>query len=147
MGHPSIAVSPLYPLAQACIESANFTSSVFDRYNNCLGMKAPNKRETTCTNKGQGGYANYESVMDGIEDYILWLKEFGLTDDEKLLAHLKAGRYAEDKQYYSKVINMVASLKAEGAYIDYAKVVTLAGGTVLGVGAAGYLAYDKFIKS
>jgi flagellum-specific peptidoglycan hydrolase FlgJ len=143
--YPEIKVSAVYPLAQACLESGNFASGVFNKFNNCLGMKAPNKRPTTCTNKGQGGYANYDSVMDGIEDYVLFLKEWNLTTDQALWEHLAAGKYAEDKQYPTKISGLVASLKASDSYLDYPTVVTLATGGLLGLGAAGYVAYDKFL--
>jgi hypothetical protein len=144
---PEIKVSAQLPLAQACVESGNFASHVFDEYNNCLGMKVPQKRPTTAANKNDSGAtAHYDSVLDGIEDYILFLREWGLTTDDKLLAFIKAGKYAEDKKYFQKVTQMAALLSKQGAYLDYNTVLAVAGlGIVGGVGGA-VLAYDKLIK-
>jgi flagellum-specific peptidoglycan hydrolase FlgJ len=145
--YPEIKVSAQLPLAQACVESGNFASHVFEEFNNCLGMKVPGKRPTTAANKSDVGVtAHYDSVLDGIEDYILWLKALDLTTDEKLLAFIKAGKYAEDKKYFQKVTAMSALLAKQGAYLDYNTVLAVAGLGIVGGVGAGVLAYDKLIK-
>lgn len=116
--HPSIHVTALLPMAQAVVESANFTSHVYQVNNNPFGMMAPAARDSTATNRGGKGYASYASPLDGIADYFYWLEAFGLTDDVKLDAHLKAGKYATDRAYYTKITKQVAELQASGKYID-----------------------------
>jgi Mannosyl-glycoprotein endo-beta-N-acetylglucosaminidase len=132
--HPSIHVTALLPLAQAVHESANFTSHVFDANNNCMGMTAPQSRDSTALNRGGKGYAMYSSPADGIADIFYWLEAFGLTDDVKLDAFLQSGRYATDKQYYAKVQKQVAAQKAAGNYID--PLLIYAGATAAGIAAA-----------
>lgn len=132
--HPTVQVTARLPLAQAVHESANFTSNVFETNNNALGMMAPKSRETTCLNRGGKGFAVYGSVLDGIADYILWLEALGLTDDAKLDAHIKAGKYATDKAYYTKIQRVVTELKAADKYIAPGAI--YAGAGVAGVAAA-----------
>jgi flagellum-specific peptidoglycan hydrolase FlgJ len=137
--HPSIQITARTPLAQAVLESANFTSHVFDVNQNCMGMMAPQSRETTATNKGGKGYASYGSVLDGIADIFYFCEAFGLTDDAKYDAHIKAGRYATDKAYYGKVERVVAELQAAGKYLNPAAIYGGVAASAVAVAAgAGY---------
>jgi hypothetical protein len=127
--YPDVAITARQPLAQAIHESANFTSHVWQVDNNCMGMMAPSARETTCTNKGQAGaYAHYSNPLDGIRDIFLWCRAMGIKNDGDLDRFIKAGKYAADKQYYTKVQKQIASLAAAGKYINPA--------TILGTGLA-----------
>lgn len=114
--HPGITLSAGWALAQAVHESANFTSPVYLRTNNFLGMKAPSVRATTATNKGGKGYAVYSSTLDCLRDYFLWLVARKVVTDAdfvKLISTPAArGGYAEDEKYYPKVLAAYKSLSA-----------------------------------
>ena len=142
--YPHITTTPVIVTAIAAHETGNFTADLFQTRNNCFGMRTPNKRETTCTNKGQGGFAVFDSVMDSVEDFLMWQEEFGLTDDGKLDAFIKAGRYCPDKGYYEAINRMIASLQTSGKYLDYDQVKAYALGGGLLVGGAAYAAYKEF---
>lgn len=136
--YPDVQVSAKIPLAQAVNESTNFTSPVFEKYNNCFGMNAPAGRETTATNKGQGGYANFSSPLDCIRDFHLWLRAFNLLTDDALLQHIKAGKYAPgNKAYYSRIMAGVAALEKQGKYINPGVIAAVG---LVGVPAAGMVA-------
>ena len=69
-------------LAQVKHESANFSSNVFKRNNNPMGMKMPSKRKTVWIagagtkppgNEGATPYARYNSLADAIHDLFNWL--------------------------------------------------------------------------
>lgn len=132
--HDGCEVTAHFPLAQAIHESANFTSHVYEVNNNCLGMMAPQSRDTTANNRGGKGYASYSSAMDGVSDYFFWLDAFGIKTDAQLEAHLKAGKYAADKAYLTKVNRVAAELKAAGSYISPTAI--LVGGTAAAVATA-----------
>ena len=137
--HPAVTVSAQIPLAQAVLESANFTSNVFKTNNNCMGMGIPSVREFLGTNKGQKGFAKYDSAADGVADYVLFLDQLGLHTDEKLTAYIAAGKYGADKQYLAKVQKGIAALNASGSYISPTAIA--AGATAAAVAAALGLGY------
>ena len=72
----------LYPyvVAQAKLETANFTSNVFLKNKNYFGMKMPRVRPTVAiagglkapSNEGATPYANYASESDSVTDLMLW---------------------------------------------------------------------------
>lgn len=121
--NPDIKVTPRMVLAQAVHESANFQSNVYKQHSNMFGMKAPKTRETTCTNKGGTGYADYRFDFDCIRDYFMWCRARGVTDDAALWLKIDTpsskGGYAEDPQYSAKIANQIRSLEAGKKYIDF----------------------------
>jgi flagellum-specific peptidoglycan hydrolase FlgJ len=137
--HPGCLVTARQPLAQALIESASFTSHVYQTNNNTFGMMAPQARDTTALNRGGKGYAAYSSPLDGVSDYFYWLTAMGITNDAQLDAFIKSGKYATDKAYYVKVQKKVAELQAAGDYLSsnliYAGASVAAIATALGAGA------------
>lgn len=137
--HPAVSVTARLPLAQAVHESTNFTSHIYETYNNMFGMTVPQARETLALNKGtKDAFARFSSPMDSIGDYFYWLEAFGITNDAQLDTFIKT-RYAADKAYYAKVSRRVAELAAAGAYISptaiYAGTAAAAVAVALGAGA------------
>jgi flagellum-specific peptidoglycan hydrolase FlgJ len=90
-------------LAQACLESADFSSDVFHRDNNMFGMMHPRVRQTTSLGADAHGYARYRSPLDSLRDYFLYLENAKLLTTLALEAQLAAGRYASDPRYSAKV--------------------------------------------
>lgn len=67
-----------YIVAQAKLESGNFTSRVFKLNNNYFGMKMPKVRPTTASSPGLlspegNNYAYYNSESDSVADLLLWM--------------------------------------------------------------------------
>ena len=94
--HPEIV------FAQAKLESANFTSPLFEKSNNIFGMMFPLFRPTTA--KGRVGmYANYECWKHSIHDYIIWQGIYGHNLSEKQYFNLLDSVYAEDSLYVKKL--------------------------------------------
>lgn len=88
--------------AQAVVESAHFSSSVFKNENNLFGMKHPRRRETLSEGVGNTGYASYDNWTFSVDDYRLWqlnmFKNKEYNTKTEYLALL--GRvYAEDTRY------------------------------------------------
>lgn len=119
LAYPSVHVSSEIPLAQAKIESGNFTSHAFTFNNNFCGMTVPGVRSTTAVNKSTpGAAAIYANPLDCMRDYFKFLDELGLHTDAALLARINSGKYATDKAYPGKVAQMVAQLRASGELLS-----------------------------
>ncbi len=107
-------VSARLPLAQASIESANFTSNIFKSLNNMFGMMQPTGRAAAGLTRSQGasanGFATFASPLDSIWDYLYWLKSKDLKNDADLDRFIGAGHYATDPAYYKKVSAKAAQL-------------------------------------
>jgi hypothetical protein len=121
-------VCPRVVLAQIKIESGNFTSSLFRKTNNMIGMRYPFKRKTKAAGiyipskdtviygsqmelKKYGklsNYAVYNSWRDCIADYKLW-QESNFNISRHYITFL-GNVYAEDPLYVDK-IKKAASLK------------------------------------
>lgn len=90
-------------LAQAKLESANFTSYLYKNQHNFIGMKNPRCRVTTAGGS-DGIYKGYNTWQDCVNDYIFW--QFShrvdrLSDDE-YLSYLGA-IYAEAPNYVDQL--------------------------------------------
>jgi uncharacterized FlgJ-related protein len=94
-------------LAQARLETGNFTSKVFKENNNLFGMKLPRVRNTTAIGE-QNSHADYSSWMQSIIDYKLWQDEVVKKHRTKR-AYLRylSKNYAEDKKYIHKLKQML----------------------------------------
>ena len=140
---PTCKVSARLPLAQASIESANFTSNIFKSLNNMFGMMQPAGRAAAGLTRSVGpsanGFATFASPFDAIWDYLMWLKVMGLNDDAALDRHLASGKYAADPRYYAKV-NAKANEQAP-LLIDPAKFVLGAIAGTAGVVTLGVIAH------
>lgn len=93
-------------LAQAKLESGNYSSSIYRGNNNLYGMKECSKRQTTQTSikSGYGVYSNWQlSVLDRILWDAFTFRERP-TEDEYFEA-LKS--YAQDTNYIAKIKSMI----------------------------------------
>ena len=96
----------IYPdvvLAQARIETGNFTSVIFRENNNLFGMKLAKSRPTTAIGKSRN-HAEYESWIMSLIDYKLWQDQMihRAPTKRKYLEYLSRN-YAEDKTYIKKI--------------------------------------------
>ena len=94
-------------LAQARLETGNFTSKVFRENNNLFGMKLPRVRNTTAIGE-QNSHADYASWRQSIADYKLWQDDViaGIKSKRQYLSYLSKN-YAEDKKYINKLKKML----------------------------------------
>ncbi|KAA9339866.1 hypothetical protein F0P96_04415 [Hymenobacter busanensis] len=109
--YPSCNVTASLPLAQAVLESRNFTSDVYQRAHNFFGMTFPSKRDTVAIGK-DGKYCKYANDLDCIRDYFKWLSYWKIYSDAQLLEFLKKS-YAEDSQYLVKVRNILPGIQGQ----------------------------------
>ncbi len=94
-------------LAQARLETGNFTSKVFKENNNLFGMKLPKVRSTTAIGE-QNSHATYANWLQSVVDYKLWQDDVVKKHRTKR-AYLKylSKNYAEDKKYIHKLKQML----------------------------------------
>ena len=92
---------------KAKLESGNFQSNLFKKYNNMFGMKHPYKRPTLAIGKTESGYAIFNSWEDSIIDYAFFqvYSAKGLNKNDYILFLNK--HYAEDPNYDKKIINII----------------------------------------
>lgn len=102
---------PYIVLAQAKIESGNFTSRIFKQNNNLFGMKEPKIRTTTAlgTRFGHAYFSNWES---SVYDYAMF-QNYRMRDVNSELEYYAklADGYAEDSTYAFIIKKTVDSLK------------------------------------
>jgi uncharacterized FlgJ-related protein len=90
-------------LAQAKLESGEFTNNLTRKGNNLFGMRHPKIRRTTSLGptmraEGRAGYAKFESIEKSVEDLLLYL-ECRNIPDTFAIAHNYA-RVLKEKHYY-----------------------------------------------
>jgi hypothetical protein len=95
-------------LAQAKLESANFTSYLYKNQRNFIGMKNPRCRVTTAGGS-DGIYKGYNTWQDCVNDYLFWQFSHNVDrlSDVEYLSYL-GGIYAEDPNYIAhlkKIMN------------------------------------------
>lgn len=98
-------------VAQAHLESQNFTSNLFKRQNNFLGMKIPRQRIST-TGQGKGEYKDYANWQECTTDYIFWMhhhQAHKLNRNEYF--NLLGKIYAEDPEYVEKLKGIISQFK------------------------------------
>ena len=89
--------------AQACLETGNFTSSIFRSNHNLFGMREARGRIST--NKGaENGHAVYHNWRESVMDYALYQCSYlrNVKSEAEYYAYLRT-YYAEDTTYVSKV--------------------------------------------
>jgi hypothetical protein len=94
-------------IAQAKLETANFSSRIFKENNNLFGMKVAKIRPTT--NKGeQYSHAVFSSWKESVIDYALYQARYlySLKTEEEYLSYLSQS-YAEDKKYVEKLKKII----------------------------------------
>lgn len=99
--HPHIV------LAQAKLESGNYTSQIFIENNNLFGMKKAVVRLNTARSSNRG-HAYYDTWQDSIIDYALYTATYlnSLKTEDQYYDYL-ARNYAEDTTYVNKVREIV----------------------------------------
>ena len=105
-----VKIGVAYPdvvLAQAKIETGNFTSKIFKENNNMFGMKLPERRQTTAVGESRN-HAKYTNWIQSIRDYKLWQDQMIHKAPTKhaYLAYLKRN-YAQDKNYIKKIKQLI----------------------------------------
>ena len=102
---------PHIVLAQAKIESGNYTSKIFKENNNLFGMKEPNIRTTTALGT-KSGHAYYSDWVSSVYDYAMFQNNRmqGVNSESEYYAKLADG-YAADSTYASVIKKTVDSLK------------------------------------
>ena len=98
---------PHIVMAQAEIESGNFTSKIFKENHNLFGMKVATKRPTT--NKGeQYKHAYYDSWRESVVDYAFYSAQYlsDLKTEKEYLEYLRQN-YAEDTTYVNKILSII----------------------------------------
>ena len=102
---------PYIVLAQAKIESGNFTSRIFKQNNNLFGMKEPNLRTTTALGT-KNNHAYYTSWISSVYDYAMFQNNrmHGVDSESEYYAKLADG-YAADSTYAVIIKKTVDSLK------------------------------------
>ncbi len=100
-------------IAQASMESGNFSSRLFVKWNNAFGMRHPTVRQTTsigafASAEGRTGYASYDSIEDSALDMVLYLRARRIPEYVKVkpyIIHLKKKGYFEDSlKRYTKAV-------------------------------------------
>lgn len=94
-------------LAQAQLESGNFTSHIFKSNNNFFGMKQARSRPTTCI-RLQHGHAYYNNWKDCVIDYALYQAAYlkNIRTEEQYYKYIGAN-YAESANY-AKIVKGIA---------------------------------------
>ena len=90
---------PHIVLAQAKLESGNFTSKLFKENNNMFGMRKARQRITTAQSE-KGNYAYYRDYLDCVYDYAMYQTSVmcNISSEEEYMAKL-AEKYAQDTTY------------------------------------------------
>lgn len=93
---------PHIVLAQAKLETGNFTSTIFEENNNLFGMKKAYFRPSTSTGVNRG-HAKYKNWKDSVLDFALYKAYVARDLTEQEYYSLLQGSYAEDPLYTDKV--------------------------------------------
>lgn len=94
---------PHIVMAQAEIETGNFTSKIFIENSNCFGMKQATRRPTT--NKGtENNHAIYDTWRESVLDYAMFSAKYcGDLKSERDYLDFLGQYYAEDTNYVAKI--------------------------------------------
>jgi len=145
--HPTMTVTAHLPLAQAKLETGNFTSNIYRTNHNLFGMMYPATRasvgESTAIAKDAKGFAMFKSDFDSIRDYFFWLKNWSISTNAELDAFLASGKYAAAKNYHQKVTEMAATVVPELIDPKTFLVAAAIGTVALGAGVAAVVKASK----
>lgn len=99
-------------LAQAKLESANFTTDRFLKDHNFVNMKPAGQRPTSSKKSEEHSYAVYSDLSKAILDYALWQCSYArnLTEEQYYNKLVQVG-FAEDTLYINKLKPIVTQLK------------------------------------
>ena len=102
---------PYIVLAQAKIESGNYTSEIFKGNHNLFGMKQARKRTTTAIGT-KNGHAYYTSWISSVYDYAMYQNNVMCDVQSEDGYYAKLGEsYATDSTYATVIKNTVDNLK------------------------------------
>jgi flagellum-specific peptidoglycan hydrolase FlgJ len=100
---------PHITLAQAKLESGDFSSKIFKENNNLFGMKEARVRINLARGT-QFGHAYYNSWEESILDYCFWYSNYARRcKNEKELFQLLGKIYAEDTRYVELLQNIIST--------------------------------------
>jgi hypothetical protein len=104
---------PHITLAQAKLESGEFSSRIFKENHNLFGMKQARVRINLA--KGtQYGHAYYDDWVESVLDYSFWYASYARKcKSEKELFHLLDQQYAEANQYVSSLKRIISKQQLE----------------------------------
>jgi hypothetical protein len=98
---------PKIVLAQALLESGNFSSAIFLENNNMFGMKCARRRKTTHQGERRG-HAYFETWQDCVLDYSYFQSTYVYhADTEEEYFEYLSNNYAEDPLYVHKLKNII----------------------------------------
>jgi flagellum-specific peptidoglycan hydrolase FlgJ len=109
---------PHIVLAQAKLESSNFSSENFKKNNNLVGLRKARRRVTTSLSE-KNTYAYYRDWVDCIYDICMWQSSFAnnASSEEEYFRILQE-KYAEDPQYVNKLKNIIEKGKLRAIFED-----------------------------
>lgn len=98
---------PEIVLAQAKLETGNFSSKIFLKNNNLFGMKVARTRLTVATGE-RHGHANYEHWTYSVMDYALYQSTYAkrVRTRDGYFKFLSRG-YAENDRYIESIKNLI----------------------------------------
>ena len=96
--------------AQAVVETGNFTSKMFRLNNNLFGMKVSCQRANTCSGS-RHGHAYYSTWERSVVDYALYYNKYLSRLSECELYRYLGSHYASDKNYVTKLKQIVCEVK------------------------------------
>lgn len=102
---------PHIVLAQAKIESGNFTSTIFKENNNMFGMRLARQRATTAISENKG-FAVYYKWQDSFYDYLLY-QNIAMTtcsNEQEYYQRLEE-KYAQDTSYIASLRSCITKEK------------------------------------
>lgn len=104
---------PHITLAQAKLESGEFSSRIFKENHNLFGMKEARVRVNLA--KGtQYGHAYYNDWEESVLDYAFWYSSYARKcKSEEELFHLLDHQYAEANQYVSSLKRIISKQQLE----------------------------------
>jgi len=98
---------PHIVLAQAKLESNNYSSRIFIENNNLFGMKEARVRVNLA--KGtQHKHAYYNTWQESVLDYAFWMSTYGSKCKTEQQYYNLLNGYAEDTNYQAKLKNIIS---------------------------------------
>lgn len=100
---------------QSVLETGNFTSKIFNDFNNGFGMGVPRIRKSLrigdyLASNGER-FSTYKNFKDSVADYLLYAEYFNMPTNfnrpEQFTQFLESKGYATDPDYASKVLSLI----------------------------------------
>jgi hypothetical protein len=109
---------PHIVLAQAKIESGNFTSKIFRQNNNMFGMRRARIRVTSAQSE-KDAFAYYRDWMDCVYDYAMYQTSImcDVNSEEEYLNKL-GEKYAQDSSYVPAIKSLIEREKLRSKFRD-----------------------------